>query len=58
MDQDDGDVDFQAAQGEPDRADHERSQGDAPACRPEFGALERLLLSRGQGEADSRQHGE
>ena len=58
VDQDDGDVHFEPAKGEPDGADHQRPERDAPAGRPQLRTLERLLFAGGQCQSDSGEDGE
>ncbi len=58
VDQDDGDVHFEPAEGEPDGADHQRPERDSPAGRPQLRSLERLLFAGGQCQSDSGEDGE
>src|SRR4051812_1251264 len=50
VDQNDGDIDVQAAYREADGTYHERPEGDATAGSSERGSLEGLLLAGGQGQ--------
>ena len=58
VDQDDRDVHFKPADGQPDGGDHQRPERNTPAGRPQLRSLERLLFAGGQCQSDSGEDSE